>query len=49
MEDQLDALNRLGIQAAKLNASSSKDEVNKVHAVSYKASINYTDMWEKLI
>ena len=33
MEDQLGALQRLGIEAAKLNASSSKEEVNQVHAV----------------
>ena len=33
MEDQLDALERLGINAAKLNATSTKEEVNKVHAV----------------
>ena len=34
MEDQLDGLKKLGIQAAKLNASSTKEEVNSVHAVS---------------
>lgn len=34
MEDQLDSLEKLGINAAKLNASSSKEEVNFVHSVS---------------
>ena len=33
MEDQLGALQRLGIEAAKLNASSSKEEVKQVLAV----------------
>ena len=33
MEDQLAALQQLDIEAAKLNASSSKEEVNRVHAV----------------
>ena len=33
MEDQLGALERLGIKAAKLNASSSKTEVNEVQKV----------------
>ncbi|EFX86121.1 RecQ1-like protein [Daphnia pulex] len=31
MEDQLASLEKLGIEAAKLNASSSKEEVNMVH------------------
>lgn len=34
MEDQLDSLERLGVKAAKLNANSSKEEVNFVQAVS---------------
>lgn len=33
MEDQLDGLEKLGIKAAKLNATSSKEEVNYVHMV----------------
>lgn len=33
MEDQLIALKRLGIEAALLNASSTKEEVNYVHNV----------------
>jgi superfamily II DNA helicase RecQ len=35
MEDQLASLEKLGIEAAKLNASSSKEEVNMVHSVNY--------------
>lgn len=33
MEDQLAALSRLGIKAAKLNATSTREEVNEVHNV----------------
>ena len=32
MDDQLYALQQLGINAALLNASSSKDDVNRTHA-----------------
>jgi ATP-dependent DNA helicase Q1 len=39
MEDQLISLQKLGIQAALLNASSSKDEVNFVHNVIISVSI----------
>lgn len=40
MEDQLDGLKKLGIQAAKLNASSSKEEVNFVQSVSIQTSVD---------
>lgn len=40
MEDQLDGLERLGIKAAKLNANSSKEEVNLVHTVKYNITMN---------
>lgn len=33
MEDQLASLEKLGIKAAKLNASSTKEEVNMVQTV----------------
>ena len=36
MEDQLNALERLGVIAAKLNANSSKEEVNFVQTVGFK-------------
>ena len=39
MEDQLLSLQKLGIQAALLNASSTKDEVNFVHNVIISVSI----------
>ena len=34
IDDQLAALENLGINAAKLNASSSKEEVNRIQSVS---------------
>lgn len=40
MEDQLDGLKKLGIQAAKLNANSSKEEVNFVQSVSLQTSFD---------
>lgn len=39
MEDQLAGLEKLGIKAAKLNASSTKEEVNMVHTVCGKIHI----------
>lgn len=40
MEDQLEALERLGIAAAKLNAASTKEEVNRVFQVTSRNAVS---------
>lgn len=41
MEDQLDALKRLDVKAAKLNATSGKEEVNFVQMVGFSLEYIY--------